>query len=282
MVYFEIFIHTIVATLLLGWELGFPFYNLALIPVSYYVAYTTPTFKRKLFSPTLLMGINMTLTIAACIINTAQGNMYNVNSSHFIVEVHIFNILIAFVFLLLFSLFFVIEISRTQAILVTKNRQLASLANFDPLTKLLNRRSIQPFFSNVLQSKEQFCIVISDIDDFKKVNDTYGHRCGDQVLMHVANLCRESLGTEDVLCRWGGEEFLFILGGDEERCVMLTEKLRAAIAYTQFSFEKTTIRITMTFGIQQHVENQPIDDTIKLADDKLYEGKGKGKNKVVW
>jgi len=282
MVYFEIFFHTIVATLLLGWELGFPFYNLAMIPVSFYIAYTTPMFKRKIFSPTLLMIGNMVITISVCIISAVEGDMYHVKDGRFIMEVHIFNIIIAFVFLFIFSLFFVIEISRNQAFLVMKNRQLASLANFDPLTKLLNRRSIQPFFREVQSSHEKFCLVLSDIDDFKKVNDTYGHRCGDQVLIHVADLCREALGPEDVVCRWGGEEFLFILGGDQEKCAMLTEKLCSTIANTHYNFEKASIRITMTFGVQEHVPTQLMDETIKQADDKLYEGKRTGKNRVVW
>lgn len=281
LVYSEIFLHTIFAIFMVGWEVGFPYYNLALIPVSFYVAYTTPTFPRRLFTPMIMMVVNMVVTIVAKYSDTLYGPVERIDDTWKVLAMYTFNSTIAFVYMFIFSLFFVVEISRNQHVLQEKNSQLNELANYDPLTKLLNRRSIMPFYNEAVASGKDFCIVLSDIDDFKKVNDTYGHKCGDEILKHVADLCKKGLGEEDSICRWGGEEFLMVIQADLYDSIIKLERIRGAIEKNALEFEHSGVPVTMTFGIQKYVKGQTMEEAVSKADHFLYEGKMSGKNVVI-
>lgn len=162
-----------------------------------------------------------------------------------------------------------------------KNTQLDFLANFDMLTKLSNRRHIQSYFRQYQQSEKPYCVVLGDIDDFKLVNDTYGHDCGDAVLSRVADVIKNNLPDNGVPCRWGGEEFLILLYGDKSYVVSVMEHIRKLIADTVVSSHGHEIQITMTFGVAFCDERDHSDKLITLADERLYYGKKYGKNRIV-
>ena len=130
------------------------------------------------------------------------------------------------------------------------------------------------------KGEDNICVVISDIDDFKRINDTFGHECGDKALVHISAILKELLPNCN-LCRWGGEEFLFIWKGTEEECRKQTEKVRKAIEQIEFRYKGEDIHFTMTFGLQKHSLKGNLEKTISLADEKLYRGKQSGKNCVV-
>lgn len=174
--------------------------------------------------------------------------------------------------------------------LLEKTKALDEMVRTDYLTGLSNRLHILEQLKSEearLSRGTPLCsIIIADIDHFKMINDTYGHETGDNVLKTVAGVFRNSIRRQDVVARWGGEEFLFLLPETPGNAAyMLAEKIRATIENTLIADNGVDISITMTFGVSEFVVPLSIDGTIKIADNALYEGKNNGRNRVemaVW
>lgn len=170
--------------------------------------------------------------------------------------------------------------------LVKYNDSLKIQANTDQLTGLFNRRRAIEYLNELIHNTQEgtFSLCIGDIDFFKKVNDVYGHDAGDEVLKAISHKMEEGLRKETFIARWGGEEFLIVfpgVNGDEawsglERLRKNIEKSPIKIANGQ------EISITMTFGLTEYDFGSDIDTSIKDADEKLYQGKESGRNKVVY
>lgn len=169
----------------------------------------------------------------------------------------------------------------SNELLCEKNRQLDFVANHDMLTKLSNRHHIQIFCQQYAQSGKPYCVILGDIDNFKSVNDTYGHSCGDVVLSCIAGLIKNNLPDTSVACRWGGEEFLILLYGDKTYAVSVMETVSEQIRSTAISYHENMLHITMTFGIAFCEEQADIEKLITLADERLYYGKKHGKNQII-
>jgi diguanylate cyclase (GGDEF)-like protein/PAS domain S-box-containing protein len=164
--------------------------------------------------------------------------------------------------------------------------ELAIAAMFDPLTGLMNRRflseNLKHEINRCLRSKNPFSIVLGDLDHFKAINDQYGHDCGDELLKHVTRLLDNSVRAQDMVSRWGGEEFLILLpdtliGGARH----LAEKLRRKIDRNKFVYDGQDIRATMSFGASQCDCYETPDSCIRTADANMYEAKKRGRNTVV-
>jgi diguanylate cyclase (GGDEF)-like protein len=156
-------------------------------------------------------------------------------------------------------------------------------ANRDALTGLFNRRYANLLFASLYDEREgdRYCVALLDIDDFKLINDTYGHPCGDQVLAALAAFVRGSLRKSDKVFRWGGEEFLILLqGADLPAARAILEKLCTGLAEMIIETREAPIRITATIGIAE-LDAGDVAAGIKACDDRLYEGKRSGKNMVV-
>jgi diguanylate cyclase (GGDEF)-like protein len=165
-------------------------------------------------------------------------------------------------------------------------KELAQAAKTDPLTGLFNRRAMyQKIDFEIVRFKRSgkiFSFIMSDIDDFKKINDNYGHDCGDYTLKRITKILKKGLRGQDTVSRWGGEEFLILLPETEVNgAKKVAEKLRKMIESHPFNFENIEFKTTMTFGISQYIHDLGIDQTIKRADEALYKGKTSGKNKVI-
>ncbi|HQO09958.1 MAG TPA: diguanylate cyclase [Clostridiales bacterium] len=185
------------------------------------------------------------------------------------------------------------DLQKANDIIKKKNKELTDaymkldlLARTDPLTRLSNRRDILDKIKyealKFERSGEKFVIVISDIDNFKTFNDSYGHDCGDFVLVNLANLMRSVLRKQDCIGRWGGEEFIFLMPKtDFEGGTMVAEKIRKKIESETFYYRDIKLNITMTFGVNVYDSIIDIDYCINKADEALYHGKYKGKNCVV-
>ncbi len=165
------------------------------------------------------------------------------------------------------------------------NIKLKLLARTDPLTQLSNRRDalekIEYEEKRYERSEKPFAIIICDIDDFKSVNDRFGHDAGDEVLKTLANIMRMIVRKQDIVARWGGEEFLLMLPQtDIEGGLVLAEKIRKKVRSTEFNFNGMKIHISLTMGLSIYKESTTIDETISQADRALYMGKKLGKDCV--
>lgn len=164
-----------------------------------------------------------------------------------------------------------------------KNRILDTLATTDKLTNIYNRLKLDDILENELDRNKRYQnglgVCILDIDNFKVINDTYGHQIGDQILVKIAQILKLNTRKTDFVGRWGGEEFLIIcLAVDEENLYKLIEKIRQDIK--NYKFPKTKI-LTASFGITIYQENDSLKTITKRADDALYEAKNKGRDRVV-
>ncbi|MBQ4069146.1 MAG: diguanylate cyclase [Lachnospiraceae bacterium] len=163
---------------------------------------------------------------------------------------------------------------------------LKEVVEIDSLTRVYNRRcgeiKLKQTIENSKKQGIQFALAIGDIDFFKKVNDTYGHECGDEVLKAVAKELKKLMVGKGYVCRWGGEEFLFIFDKlDYDRSLIALNDIRSKIENLDIDYNETKMRVTMTFGIVEGNTTVEIHHQIKIADDKLYVGKQRGRNMVV-
>lgn len=160
------------------------------------------------------------------------------------------------------------------------------LANRDVLTGIYNRRymmeRLKEEYTKFKRYGEPLTIGIMDLDDFKKFNDTYGHECGDFVLISITKLILANIRESDCFARWGGEEFIFMLAGTSlEGASNLLEKIQKNLNETTFIYNETKLKVTFTCGLSQISLTDNIDKSLGNADKALYVGKNSGKNKVV-
>lgn len=169
--------------------------------------------------------------------------------------------------------------------LIEYNNLLKKQASTDPLTGLCNRRSALEEIDRLIKRKSDagFSVCMCDIDFFKKVNDSYGHDIGDNVLRGVASAMLEGLPKNCTISRWGGEEFLVIfpeLNGDYARMVL--ETIRNKIKKIEFRVADKTFSITVTYGLAEYGFDGDSEKVVKEADNKLYYGKEHGRDQVVF
>lgn len=155
----------------------------------------------------------------------------------------------------------------------------------DPLTGLKNRRGFYDYYENeilFLKKSHAKSVIICDIDFFKSVNDTYGHNAGDDVLKHVADTVKKCVGTDGEVFRWGGEEFVILLPQHNlEQAVELAERIRSTIEQSKCVSNHITVKVSMSLGVGQLEDDKTLEENIKDADEKLYEAKRTGRNRVV-
>jgi len=164
--------------------------------------------------------------------------------------------------------------------------ELERSAYSDYLTGLLNRRAMMRILEHegkrTCREKESFCLIFIDIDHFKQVNDEYGHDIGDKVLIALTKKLSRLMRSNDVLARWGGEEFLLLSANTKMADAMLiAETLRYALATHVFVFDQIELHITASFGISQHTDASSLDDSIRMADAAMYDAKHQGRNCII-
>jgi len=175
---------------------------------------------------------------------------------------------------------------RAEQELARLNRELEQMALRDPLTRLFNRRYLDETLPRELSQAERngsaVSFVLLDLDHFKRINDTRGHRAGDTLLQAVAALLRESTRAGDIACRYGGEEFLLVLPGSAaETALQRVEALRTAISRLRIAFGGSELGVTVSAGVATFPEHgRTADDLILQADAALYAAKRAGRNRV--
>ena len=144
------------------------------------------------------------------------------------------------------------ELSQVNEELEKANNSLVEMTRIDPLTGLLNRRGLSAEAEierqRFIRQREPLALMMADIDHFKRVNDKYGHACGDKVLSEIATLFRDHIRDIDRVARWGGEEFVCCFGTDRDGLANIADKLKQRIEHFEIEYEGRLLKITMTFG----------------------------------
>ena len=167
------------------------------------------------------------------------------------------------------------------------SKELKLLASQDHMTKLYNRRYFADISVSILdlakRNNKQFSILMLDIDKFKRINDTYGHHIGDEVIIALANVLKSTNRKSDIACRFGGEEFLILLPEtDIDGAYIIGEKLRKLVAELTVKVEDQDIGFTISVGVAQiDLKNEnDLEATIQRSDEGLYKAKESGRNMV--
>ncbi|MCR5279829.1 MAG: diguanylate cyclase [Lachnospiraceae bacterium] len=168
---------------------------------------------------------------------------------------------------------------------VAMAKSIRAFIGTDPLTKLYNRRYVMEALGKIKERSastgQPYCLAIADIDFFKKVNDTYGHNAGDDVLKSIAGILNGEMAGKGFAARWGGEEFILVFNkmdttAAEPHLWKALERIRANVVET----EGFSIKVTMTFGLSEGTQGT-IEEIVAVSDEKLYYGKQHGRNQVV-
>lgn len=279
MVFLEITVHMFLAARCLGWDYGFQLYFLVCVPVIFYTDYFSVKMGHRHVHGIVLSAASALLYFVTLAYARYHEPLYMLNDGTAFGMLVVNSLVV-----ITFTTVFLGALARTAT---NTEAKLEQQATHDRLTGMANRNylleQLQMFFET--EHLKDYWLAIMDIDDFKAINDIYGHNCGDYVLKSVADLIRKN--SEGMTsCRWGGEEFLLVgreslteSGGKSSREVL--ERIRRTVEETDFIYEGTKIKLTITIGMASHMEDQTVDEWINIADMKLYSGKHSGKNRLV-
>jgi len=177
------------------------------------------------------------------------------------------------------------ELQTQQDEMARFNRTLLERASTDQLTGLANRYHMMAIaeyeHERATRVESSYSFILGDIDHFKELNDTHGHECGDDILREIAERMRQAVRGQDLVARWGGEEFLIFLPDTScEGARVLAEKLGEAISGAPFHYGDHELYVTITLGVSS-CGVADIETCIEQADRALYEGKSRGRNQTV-
>ena len=269
LVYGELLTHGILASYYLGLESGFHYYIYVLAFLPFF------TFNYSVFIRTIrLIGI-----IATSILLNTYLNNYSppvVINEQYLSFIGNLNLL---VFLLIASgLSYLYTLSANA-----HQNNLLHYSTIDSLTELYNRRYLISIVKREMKQSvrvhKDISLLIIDIDYFKKINDTYGHTIGDSVIINLARTLKSTVRPENIVSRWGGEEFVILLPNcNAEELTIVATRLRLEIAQIVTLYNEEEISITVTIGGATLLKDESFDQFISRADKALYRGKEKGRN----
>jgi diguanylate cyclase (GGDEF)-like protein len=270
LIFTEVVVHAGLGVILIGWDSGFHYYLLLFIPAFCLTGSRSTSITTLL----ILFGYYVTLSL----LNWSSNPIQPINSVA-LSFVHIFNLSVVFSLFSYLSFFYLDTVKKAQ-------KKLHEMATTDPLTTLYNRRHVNFLadmeIARVKKSKNTLCVMLIDIDHFKAVNDNYGHDVGDNVLICVAEVLKSKMRKEDIIARWGGEEFLIILPNlstdEAKRSAERVQEELAAFDYA--SHIGIALQITMSVGISSYREKEGLSDAIARADHALYQSKANGRNRI--
>ncbi|MCR5232895.1 MAG: diguanylate cyclase [Lachnospiraceae bacterium] len=275
--YIEVVAHMTAAVIFIGWGSGFQISLIGINFLLFFAEYTARTIRIPHTNSVLLSILGALSYVASFVYLSEHPAPYSLPPEvefrmQILWAVIVFSITIGFL-----KIFVELAFRGEQF--------LAKRASKDELTGLYNRYYLMDHLHKISNSEglNGYFITMIDIDDFKKINDTYGHNCGDYVLKTIASLLKDnSFGAKT--CRWGGEEFILV--GPMKNSSMdeqygLLDELRSSIEKYEFTYDGTSLNVTVTMGVAAYEEGISIEEWIHMADKKLYVGKCGGKNKVI-
>lgn len=278
----EVCAHALLMTALVGGGCAFSLYVFLVIPVGVYISYTQYSDRTKIW---LVVAGSVAALAAFFFALYMELRRERAVVGAVCVPLLICNVCAVWIFLINMTVLFIKQVQTGYLHWETVTRSLIKEANTDPLTGLLNRRGMQVILSQRYaywrKNRIPFSLVMGDIDNFKSVNDTYGHDFGDRTLVHISSLIASMLRSSDVACRWGGEEFLILIVGDPSNTRIIAERIRQGIEISPVCAGSTELYVTMTFGVASSESGADLDGIIRMADQNLYFGKEQGKNCVI-
>ncbi|MDR2546642.1 MAG: GGDEF domain-containing protein [Lachnospiraceae bacterium] len=285
--YYEIMIHSTLALILLGWESGFALYIFAMIPMAFYVLRLTEEMtKERKAHIYMLSGLAILMLLFTRILHITEGETYYLLSPGASEMYYLFNASVCLMMLIFASLVFAHEKKINQEELADKEEKLSRLEAIDDLTGIMNRHSMIGYLRDThkINTDNNTCyhIAIGDIDNFRLINDEFGHEGGDEVIRTVAAIINKHIKGNNQCARWGAEEFLLLLCHDERKdAIELLETVRKELEETDIICGEDSIRATITFGITCAHQNDELSKVFNEGNRNLHLGKGSGKNKVV-
>ena len=194
----------------------------------------------------------------------------------------LFSFIIAFIGIMVAVAIVIVQFERQAKQLNEMGEELTLAVNTDPLTEIRNRRYLIEYLENQLSQdeKKKHCAVLIDLDLFKSVNDTYGHVFGDNVLKHFAYAVKTNIGENDLIARFGGEEFMILFDTDNIETVMMVMK-RIRKSYSEFSEKEKGKEFTFSAGVVVYGSGNSITEIFTTADKRLYKAKAAGRNKIM-
>ncbi len=273
-----IWIQVFIAFLIVGIKAGFQVYCFATLSASFFIMNSSDSRKWQSVQPRIVEIGSATLCLGMLILSRFMQPVYALKAP-ILRAISFCNALFALLELLIFSDVYRMRMNRS----VTRLEQEADL---DELTGLLNRHGIRRIFEVCNQlwhnNATPYAVAIFDIDDFKQVNDTYGHAMGDEVLQVVADELKFFCTEKSSPCRWGGEEFLVIgqIRYDLALFFQHVEMVAERISQHEFTTPNGSFFVTVTCGVAVIENDMPVHELIDKADHRLYAGKAAGKNQV--
>lgn len=271
-IYFVILVFMITGVVCTGMAPAFQLYAVGMLTCVSYNSYLHRRILKKDLPFMFLIALHVMLYVIVYLYGRTHAPLYEISRTGETILL-IFNSVATFSIVILY-------VSLYRFVAIDSEEQLERMALLDNLTGLYNRHYLLAKMENMGNiSLQDSWLALLDIDDFKKVNDTYGHNCGDYILHSIAVLAQQTCEGCTV-CRWGGEEFI-ILSDRPGYAEDHLEELRKRIGEEDFSFEGRTLHVTVTIGVARYDKTQNNDAWISVADERLYYGKKHGKNQLV-
>lgn len=278
----EVTAYAIVSTYFTGWSGGSYCFLVSIVPIIiYFGCFLFKGSKRWFIVLALIMNFSVYVFLYLRFVDTQPIYELSYAIKAFLVVFASFVMVFSVIF---YNVVYIYSSEYERVDLEQKNKQLSVDASEDILTNLLNRRGFLPLVEALMKDEghNHFCIAFCDIDNFKRINDSYGHDCGDEVLRHITRLIKREMQGCDI-CRWGGEEIIILMKDyDFTVAKEKMEYMRKCIELNPTVFFNKRISATITIGVEEYKENylEP-EEIIKVADARMYYGKQHGKNIVI-
>lgn len=271
-VHLEVSLFVVVSTLYFGWGSG---YSLLLVALTSLV-YFSP-FKNRVVPYVISLSEVLLFFVLKLIIDQNGSEMGLLH--HTVMQgMYLLNAFISFGMILYGAIITKISSHMIEKSLSDENESLYEIANYDQLTGLWTRWHM---YDTIHEKRvHPTYVALGDIDDFKLINDQYGHMCGDFVLVNIASIIKDVLFQNVGIVRWGGEEIVLLFEDQQIANVQsMLELIRQRIETHDFIYDGQHIHVTMTFGLS--VVDDNIDYALQRADEHMYQGKRSGKNQII-
>ena len=279
----EVTAYTIYSVYIIGWASSSVCFLFSIVPIIiYFGCFLFKGWKRLIV--VFLLAVIFSVYVVLYILFSPVKPPFTL-PRHIHIVLVIFSAFVMFFSMIFYNALYIYSSEVEMFSLERKNEQLSADAHLDALTNLLNRRGFLPVVEKLMSDKKKhhFCVAFCDIDDFKHINDSYGHEGGDEVLRHITGLIRKDMNDCDI-CRWGGEEIVILMKDyDMEDAKEKMEYVRKLVESNPTIFYNKHISATITIGVEEIKESYSEPEAIiKAADERMYYGKQHGKNVVIF